>query len=91
MPDRLMERCVQVVSSTLTDPDAIMRVRRAQPTFGRNYTAHFKVDVATLNSNGIDPTNRRCIVVDIPVSNIDSARINPDSQCDSHPDLDPTA
>jgi hypothetical protein len=44
---------------------------------------HFKVYVATLNSNGIDPRNRRRIVVDIPVNDIDSARINPDSQCET--------
>jgi hypothetical protein len=65
----------------------ILEIRRAQPDFGRNYTVVYKVYLATLDATGTNPTNKRCVVVGIPISNIESGRLQPDRSYDSVQDL----
>lgn len=85
--DRLIEKCVEVASTVLGEKETIMQVRRGEPTFGRNYTNHYKVYLATLDPSGVNPTNQRCVVVSI-TSNMDSAKVEPSLSCDSVKDLD---
>ncbi|MFB2895401.1 hypothetical protein ACE1CI_21060 [Aerosakkonemataceae cyanobacterium BLCC-F50] len=85
--DRLMAKCVEVASTALTDREAIIQIRRCEPTFGRNYTNHYKVYLATLDPSGVNPTNQRCVVVSI-TSNMDSANVDPDLNCDSVKELE---
>jgi hypothetical protein len=85
--DQLIAKCVEVASTVLGEREAIMQIRRGQPTFGRNYTVYYKVDLATLDPSGVNPTNQRCVVVSI-TSNMDSAKVEPSMSCDSVKDLD---
>ncbi|KAB8333256.1 hypothetical protein SD80_015525 [Scytonema tolypothrichoides VB-61278] len=86
--DKLIAKCVEVASTVLGENDAILEIRRGQPEFGRNYTVFYKVHLATLDGTGTNPTNKRCVVVAIPVSNIDSGELRPSINCDSVKDLD---
>ncbi|GET43902.1 hypothetical protein [Microseira wollei] len=85
--DLLIAKCVEVASTVLTDQEAIIQIRRCEPTFGRNYTNHYKVYLATLDPSGLNPINQRCVVVSI-TSNMDSAKVEPSLSCDSVKDLD---
>ena len=85
--DGLIEKCVEVASTVLGEKETIIQVRRGEPTFGRNYTNHYKVYLATLDPSGVNPTNQRCVVVSI-TSNMDSAKVEPSLSCDSVKDLD---
>lgn len=85
--DVLIAKCVEVASTVLGEREAIIQIRRGEPTFGRNYTIHYKVDVATLDPSGVNPTNQRCVVVSI-TSNMDSAKVDPALSCDAVKDLD---
>lgn len=85
--DRLIEKCVQVASTSLGENEVILEIRRAQPDFGRNYTVVYKVYLATLDNTGINPTNKRCVVVSIPISGIESGSLQPDRSCDSVQEL----
>ena len=85
--DRLIEKCVQVTSISLGENEVILEIRRAQPDFGRNYTVVYKVYLATLDNTGINPTNKRCVVVSIPISGIESGSLQPDRSCDSVQEL----
>ena len=85
--DVLIAKCVEVASTALTDQEAILQIRRCEPTFGRNYTNHYKVYLATLDPSGVNPINQRCVVVSI-TSNMDSANVDPYLNCDSVKELD---
>jgi len=86
-PDQLIAKCVEVASTVLSENEVILEIRRAQPDFGRNYTVVYKVYLATLDTTGINPTNKRCVVVGIPISDIASGSLQPDRSCDSVQDL----
>ncbi len=85
--NELITKCVEVASTALGERETILQIRRGEPTFGRNYTAHYKVNIATLDGSGVNPTNQRCIVVSLPVSDLESSRIDSRS-CDSVEDLE---
>ena len=85
--DLLMAKCVEVASTLLGEQEAIIQIRRCEPTFGRNYTNHYKVDLAILDLSGVNPINQRCVVVSI-TSNMDSAKVEPSLNCDAVKDLD---
>ena len=84
---QLIAKCVEVASTVLRENEVILEIRRAQPDFGRNYTVVYQVYLATLDSTGINPTNKRCVVVGIPISDIASGSLQPDRSCDSVQDL----
>ncbi|MHC0065074.1 hypothetical protein ACWATR_19620 [Nostoc sp. UIC 10890] len=85
--DKLIAKCVEVASTALSENEVILEIRRAQPDFGRNYTVVYKVYLATLDPSGINPTNKRCVVVGIPISDIESGSLQPDRSCDLVQDL----
>ncbi|ODG97897.1 hypothetical protein A4S05_11470 [Nostoc sp. KVJ20] len=85
--DKLIAKCVEVASTALSENEVILEIRRAQPDFGRNYTVVYKVYLATLDASGINPTNKRCVVVGIPISDIESGSLQPDRSCDLVQDL----
>lgn len=85
--DQLIEKCIEIASTSLGENEVILKICRAQPDFGRNYTVVYKVYLATLDATGINPTNKRCVVVGIPISDIDSGSLRPDRSCDSVQDL----
>jgi hypothetical protein len=85
--DQLIKKCIEIASTVLGENEDILEIRRAQPDFGRNYTVVYKVYLATLDATKINPTNKRCVVVGIPISNIESGSLQPDRSCDSVQDL----
>jgi len=85
--DQLIEKCIEIASTSLDGNEVILEIRRSQPDFGRNYTVVYKVYLATLDATGINPTNKRCVVVGIPISDIGSGSLQPDRSCDSVQDL----
>ena len=85
--DLLIAKCVEVASTVLTDREVILQIRRCEPTFGRNYTNHYKVYLATLDPSGVNPINQRCVVVSI-TSNMDSVLVDPYLNCDSVKELE---
>ncbi|RAM51524.1 MAG: hypothetical protein C6Y22_10680 [Hapalosiphonaceae cyanobacterium JJU2] len=85
--DELIEKCIEIALTSLGENEVILEVRRAQPDFGRNYTVVYKVYLATLDATGINPTNKRCVVVGIPISDIESGSLQPHRSCDSVQDL----
>jgi hypothetical protein len=84
--DKLFEKCVEIASKALSQNEVILEIRRAYPDFGRNYTSNYKVYLATLDSTGTNPSNKRCVIVGIP-SSIDTGSVQPDRSCDSVQDL----
>lgn len=85
--DELFEKCVEIASKALSQSEVILEIRRSLPDFGRNYTVVYKVYLATLDTTGTNPTNKRCVVVGIPISDIGSASLQPHRSCDSVKDL----
>jgi hypothetical protein len=85
--DKLFEKCVEIASKALNQNEVILEIRRAYPDFGRNYTSNYKVYLATLDNTGINPSNKRCVIVGIPSNNIDAGSVQPDRSCDSVRDL----
>lgn len=86
--DQLIDTCIEIASTALGENEVILEIRRAQPDFGRNYTVVYKVYLATLDNTGTNPTNKRCVVVGIPMDNLDSGDLSPNRSCDSIKDLD---
>lgn len=74
--DELMAKCVEVASTVLGEKEAIIQIRRRiQPKLERNYTVYYEVYLATFEENRINPTNKRCVVVSIPIFSINSAKV----------------
>jgi len=78
-----MLACINGVQ--LSAGEVIMRIRRAEPLpmSHADWFTRFKVDIATLNASGAQPTNWRLIVVSIS-SNTGAVTCAPSSEI---PDL----
>lgn len=74
----LLRNCINVVSDSLRDDEAIVQIRKGRTRPGRQVFHFFKVDIATMDpSLGKAPTNRRSLVVSINQDAPDSAKAGP--------------
>jgi hypothetical protein len=65
----------------------VLRIRRAEPRFQtHNFFARFKVETAKLDGTGQNPTDIKCLVLEISETD-QTAEIAPTTPCDSIKDL----
>ena len=83
--DKPLASCIDDVAQSLKANESIVRVRRAEPEFASHadYFTRYKVDIATLNGGGTQPTNRRGVAVRIS-SNTGAVDVEPSTEI---PDL----
>lgn len=85
--DALFARWFTEFVGTLPPTKGLLRVRRAVPRFQHhNYFARYKVETATLDGTGQNPTDVACVVVEVSETD-QSAEIAKETECPSISDL----
>jgi hypothetical protein len=85
--EQLLAKWLSDYSSKLRPGKGILRIRRAAPRFQtRNYFARFKIELATLDGTGQNPSQITCVVVEISETD-QTAQIALDVTCGSIHDL----
>lgn len=85
--EQLLADWLKQYGATLQPFRGLLRVRRAEPGFAfHNYFSRFKVEIATFDGTGENPTDVTCVVVETSVTN-NSARIVPGLKCEDIGDL----
>ena len=81
--EQLLASWLSTYSGSLPVGQGLLRIRRAEPLFvTRNYFSRFKVEIATFDGTGQNPTNLQCIVVKVSETD-QAATIDSSSTCDS--------
>ena len=64
--DELLANWLHTYADGLPQGRNVVGIRRAEPRFQtRNYFARFKVETATLDGTGQNPTDRECFIVEV--------------------------
>ena len=80
---QLLARWLSEYSKDLPPEQSLLRIQRAEPRFQtRNYFHRFKVETATFDGTGQNPTNINCLVVEVSETN-QTANIAEGTACDS--------
>jgi hypothetical protein len=83
--NQLLSRWLLQYSETLPSSRGILRVRRAEPILGRGYRSRFKIETATFDGTGQNPSDVECFVLEISESDQTAQRSS--TTCDSIKDL----
>ncbi len=85
--EQLLADWLREFAATLPTSRGILRIRRAEPRFQtRNFFARFKVETASFDGTGQNPTDLKCIVVEVSETD-QAARVASATECDSIRDL----
>ncbi len=84
---QLLARWLSEVAGAFPPSKGILRIRAAEPRFQtRNFFHRFKVETATFDGTGQNPTGITCIVLEISETD-QSTIIATTTACESLPDL----
>jgi hypothetical protein len=85
--EQLLSKWLSDYSNALPPQNGLLRIRRAEPRFQtRNYFARFKVEFATFDGTGQNPSQVKCVVVEVSETD-QTALIASATMCDSIHDL----
>jgi hypothetical protein len=81
--EQILASWLSTYSASLPVGRGLLRIRRAEPLFvTRNYFNRFKIEIATFDGTGQNPTNVECFVVKISETD-QAATLDTSSTCDS--------
>ena len=84
---QLFARWLSGYSATIQSPRGVLRIRRAEPRFQtRNYFDRFKIETATFDGTGQNPTDVECFVVEVSYTD-QTASVASGTSCNSIKDL----
>lgn len=85
--DQLLAKWLSDYAGTLPPQRGVLRIRRAEPRFQtRNFFNRFKIEVATFDGTGQNPTDINCFVLEVSETD-QSAVVATTTPCDSIKDL----
>jgi len=80
---QLLAQWLSEYSTDLPPERSLFRIRLAEPRFQtRNYFHRFKVETATFDGTGQNPTNISCVVVEVSEAD-QTANIAQETACDA--------